>query len=102
MDATLVARGADLAAIGNCAACHTREDGKPFAGGRPMKTPFGTIYSTNITPDTETGIGKWSSDDFLRAIRTSIVKAAISSRLFRTIISRASPTTTSKRSTPSS
>jgi len=73
MDTTLlVARGADLAAIGNCAACHTREDGKPFAGGRPMKTPFGTIYSTNITPDTETGIGNWSSDDFLRTMHKGV------------------------------
>ena len=72
MDTTLVARGADLAAIGNCAACHTREDGKPFAGGRPLKTPFGTIYSTNITPDAETGIGKWSSDDFLRAMHEGV------------------------------
>ena len=71
-DATLLARGADLAAIGNCAACHTRSDGKSFAGGRPMKTPFGTIYSTNITPDSETGIGKWSLDDFRRAMHEGV------------------------------
>jgi mono/diheme cytochrome c family protein len=72
MDTTLVARGADLAAIGNCGACHTRDDGKPFAGGRPLMTPFGTIYSTNITPDTETGIGKWSYVEFLRAMHEGV------------------------------
>ncbi|TMH38100.1 MAG: c-type cytochrome [Betaproteobacteria bacterium] len=71
-DSTLIARGAELAAIGNCASCHTHPEGKSFAGGRPIKTPFGTLYSTNITPDNETGIGKWSAEDFLRAMHDGV------------------------------
>lgn len=71
-DRLTVAKGAQLAAIGNCAACHTEEGGKAYAGGRPMKTPFGTIYSTNITPDIETGIGAWSQGDFLHAMHDGI------------------------------
>ena len=68
----LIATGADLARIGNCADCHTAADGKPYAGGRPLKTPFGTIYGTNITPDPETGIGKWPEAAFARAMREGI------------------------------
>jgi mono/diheme cytochrome c family protein len=71
-DAALVARGARLAAIGNCATCHTREGGKPFAGGLALATPFGTIYSTNITPDADTGIGLWTGADFQRAMQEGI------------------------------
>src|SRR5215469_18093197 len=56
----LVAKGAELAAIGNCAVCHTAPGGKPYAGSRALPTPFATIYSSNITPDLETGIGNWS------------------------------------------
>lgn len=67
-----VQRGAQLAAIGNCNICHTRENGKAYAGGRPMRTPFGTIYATNITPDPETGIGAWSEEAFLRAMRDGV------------------------------
>ena len=63
-----VERGRYLAAAGDCAACHTAEGGKPFAGGRAVPTPFGTIYSTNITPDKETGIGNWSEEQFYRAM----------------------------------
>jgi mono/diheme cytochrome c family protein len=66
-----VARGrAVFEASGGCS-CHTnfREDGPPLAGGRPMTTPFGVYYSTNITPDRETGIGGWSEADFARAMR---------------------------------
>jgi mono/diheme cytochrome c family protein len=74
-DAALVARGARLAAIGNCAACHTRAGGKPFAGGLALATPFGTIYSTNITPDADTGIGWWTGEDFQRAMREGIDRA---------------------------
>ena len=59
-DATLVKKGRDLAAIGNCNDCHTVRGAKNFAGGLPVPTPFGTIFSSNITPDTETGIGRWS------------------------------------------
>jgi mono/diheme cytochrome c family protein len=65
-------RGAALAAIGNCRGCHTTRDGQPFAGGEPIHSAFGTIYSTNITPDGETGIGRWSEAAFHRAIREGV------------------------------
>jgi mono/diheme cytochrome c family protein len=68
----IVAHGAALAAIGDCAVCHTADATKPFAGGYPLKTPFGTIFSTNITPDAETGIGHWSEAAFRRAMRDGI------------------------------
>ena len=71
-DQTLVAKGAWLAAIGNCNTCHTASNGRTFAGGRPLTTPFGTIYATNITPDRETGIGSWSPSDFLRAMHQGV------------------------------
>src|SRR6266567_3014683 len=74
-DQTLVAKGAELAAIGNCATCHTSRDGRAFAGGLPLTTPFGTIYSTNITPDPDTGIGRWTEADFLRAMREGVDRA---------------------------
>jgi mono/diheme cytochrome c family protein len=60
----VVKRGEYLARAGDCIACHTAPEGRTFAGGRAMPTPFGTLYSSNITPDRETGIGKWSTDDF--------------------------------------
>ncbi|HLH51470.1 MAG TPA: cytochrome c, partial [Roseiarcus sp.] len=63
-DAALVAKGEYLARAGDCIACHTEPEGKLFAGGRAMLTPFGTLYTTNITPDPETGIGKWTADQF--------------------------------------
>jgi len=63
-----IAQGARLASLGYCAQCHTAPGGKPFAGGYPLKTPFGTIYGTNITPDPETGIGSWSEEAFARAM----------------------------------
>ncbi len=71
-DRDLVVKGRNLAALGNCITCHTREDGKPFAGARPLPTPFGTIYSTNITPDPDTGIGRWTGADFRRAMHQGI------------------------------
>jgi mono/diheme cytochrome c family protein len=71
-DAGLVKRGAELAAIGNCVVCHTALGGREFAGGRALPIPFGTVYSTNITPDTETGIGDWSSAAFSRAMRRGV------------------------------
>jgi mono/diheme cytochrome c family protein len=71
-DAKVVARGAELAAIGNCRACHTRHGGPAYAGGFPMHSPFGTIYTTNITPDRETGIGDWSEAAFRRAMREGV------------------------------
>jgi mono/diheme cytochrome c family protein len=67
-----IARGAELAAIGDCAVCHTATDGRPFAGGRGVPTPFGTVYATNITPDSDTGIGQWSEAAFQRAMRDGI------------------------------
>ncbi len=74
-DAAQVAQGARLAAIGNCAACHTRPGGRPFAGGLALSTPFGTIYSTNITPDLATGIGAWTGPDFQRALQEGVDRA---------------------------
>jgi mono/diheme cytochrome c family protein len=71
-DAALVKRGRDLASIGNCNDCHTVRGGKAFAGGLPVPTPFGTIYSSNITPDAETGIGRWSEAAFRRAMRSGV------------------------------
>ena len=65
-DAELLKKGEYLARAGDCIACHTARDGKTFAGGLPMKTPFGTLYTSNITPDPETGIGKWSPDQFFQ------------------------------------
>ncbi|AJW55938.1 cytochrome c family protein [Burkholderia pseudomallei] len=74
-DATLVERGRYLAVAGDCMACHTAKGGKPFAGGLPMRAPLlGTIYTTNITPDKETGIGDWSFADFERAVRHGVAK----------------------------
>jgi mono/diheme cytochrome c family protein len=71
-DTTLVKRGRELAAIGNCNDCHTVKGGGSFAGGLPVPTPFGTIYSSNITPDAETGIGRWSEAAFRRAMRSGV------------------------------
>jgi mono/diheme cytochrome c family protein len=64
-------RGEYLAKAGGCVGCHTEEkkDAVPFAGGRALKTPFGTFYGPNITPDAEAGIGRWSEVDFVRAMR---------------------------------
>jgi mono/diheme cytochrome c family protein len=71
-DASLVARGTSLAALGDCVACHTAPGGKAYAGGYPLETPFGTIYGTNITPDPETGIGRWPQAAFTRAMREGV------------------------------
>ncbi len=70
----IVIRGDYLARAANCVSCHTdkKAKGAPFAGGRGLKTPFGTYYSSNITPDRETGIGKWTDDEFLRALRLGL------------------------------
>jgi mono/diheme cytochrome c family protein len=68
----LVAKGEALAGGGYCAACHTAKGGQTFAGGYAMATPFGTIYSTNITPDPETGIGTWSEAAFRRAMHEGV------------------------------
>jgi nicotinate dehydrogenase subunit B len=70
-DAT-IERGRTLAALGDCAVCHTAPGGVPHAGGRAMETPFGTIHTTNLTPDAETGLGRWSFSAFQRAMREGI------------------------------
>jgi nicotinate dehydrogenase subunit B len=67
-----IARGRQLAALGDCAVCHTVTNGVINAGGRAIETPFGAIYATNITPDVETGIGAWSYPAFERAMREGI------------------------------
>ena len=72
IDSGMIAQGAKLAALGDCMVCHTAQNGKPFAGGRAINTPFGAIYSTNITPDTETGIGSWSLEAFTRAMHKGV------------------------------
>ena len=69
-----IKRGAYLARAANCAGCHSLDKTKPFAGGQPFATLFGTIYSSNITPDKDTGIGAWSDDDFIRALHNGIGK----------------------------
>lgn len=65
-------QGRYLAIAGNCASCHTTADGQSFAGGVAFETPFGRLYSTNITPDPETGIGKWTLEQFTRALREGV------------------------------
>lgn len=74
-DDEAVARGAYLVRAGGCVACHTVKDGQPFAGGRAMATPFGTFFTPNITADAETGIGRWSDADFLRALKQGLSPA---------------------------
>jgi mono/diheme cytochrome c family protein len=73
-DSELVSKGAYLARLGDCVACHTALHGKAFAGGLPIKTPIGTIYSTNITPDQKTGIGSYTLEDFDKALRQGVRK----------------------------
>jgi mono/diheme cytochrome c family protein len=73
-------QGRYLATAGDCISCHTRPGGQPFAGGRPLNTPFGVIYSANITPDSKTGIGAWTERQFERALRQGI--AADGSHLY--------------------
>lgn len=67
-----VARGEVLAGIGNCAACHTVDPAAPYGGGRAIATPFGTLYGSNITSHPEDGIGRWSLEAFLRAMREGV------------------------------
>lgn len=69
---TLVSRGQYLVTAGDCASCHTKPGGQPFAGGLYMPTPFGAISVPNITPDLQTGIGAWSDEEFYRALHEGI------------------------------
>jgi mono/diheme cytochrome c family protein len=71
-DAKLIERGAKLSAMGNCGTCHTAPGGPEYAGNRPIATPYGTVYSTNITPAPGSGIGRWSEEAFSRAMRQGI------------------------------
>jgi mono/diheme cytochrome c family protein len=73
-DPAAIDRGASLAAIGNCSGCHTNKtrDGAPYAGGLAVKTPFGTVYASNLTPETQTGIGTWPIEAFVRAMRAGV------------------------------
>ena len=71
-DASLIERGRYLIRAADCEACHTAIGGQPFAGGRDFVLPFGTIYSTNITPDKKTGIGQYSDAEFLAAVRRGV------------------------------
>jgi mono/diheme cytochrome c family protein len=67
-----VERGAALAKLGNCAVCHTADGGAPYAGGRPISTPFGKVFATNVTPDPDTGLGKYTQADFQRAMHRGV------------------------------
>ena len=66
--AELVARGEALTRAGDCISCHTARGGPAYAGGRAIETPFGNVYASNLTPDPETGLGRWSADEFWRAL----------------------------------
>jgi mono/diheme cytochrome c family protein len=70
--AETIARGKALVTAGDCASCHTADPAKPFAGGKRIDTPFGAIYSPNLTPDRDTGLGAWSDEDFYRALRDGV------------------------------
>ncbi|MGY2733852.1 c-type cytochrome [Sphingomonas sp. UYP23] len=67
-----VARGVYVTRMADCEACHTAKGGTPFSGGRAFKLPFGTIYTPNLTPDGETGIGRWTDAEFVRAVHRGI------------------------------
>ena len=71
-NAAQLRRGQYLVAAGDCMSCHLRDGGEPLAGGLGLKTPFGVIYSPNITSDRDTGIGKWTSDQFYRAVHDGV------------------------------
>ena len=70
--AETIARGKALVVAADCAGCHTADPAKPFAGGKRIDTPFGGIYSPNLTPDRDTGLGAWSDEDFYRALRYGV------------------------------
>ncbi|MEP7042947.1 MAG: c-type cytochrome [Dokdonella sp.] len=76
-DAATLARGEYLARVGNCAACHTTRGGEPFAGGRAFTTRVGTIFSTNLTPDAQSGLGEWSADEFTHTLRQGVSRHGV-------------------------
>lgn len=67
-DAEILRHGQELMRAGDCVSCHMRKGGEPLSGGLGLKTPFGVIFSSNITPDPETGIGRWTAEQFYRAM----------------------------------
>ena len=67
-----IQKGAELAKLADCQGCHTADGGQAFAGGRPLNSPFGTIYTRNITPDPRTGLGRYSREAFIRALRRGV------------------------------
>ncbi len=76
-DFSLIQKGEYLTIAADCASCHTAPGGKPFAGGRPIVTPFGNVASSNITPDQETGIGGWTGAEFRAALKTGVSKGGV-------------------------
>src|ERR1700737_4579621 len=72
--ADIVARGKALTDAADCASCHTTDPAKPFAGGKRIDTPFGGIYSPDLTPDRDTGLGAWSDDEFYRALHDGVAR----------------------------
>ncbi len=94
-----IARGKALTDAADCASCHTVDPSKPFAGGKRIDTPFGGIYSPNLTPDRETGLGAWSEEEFYRALHDGVARDG--SRYYPAFpirISPRSPATTCWRS----
>jgi mono/diheme cytochrome c family protein len=75
-------RGSYLARIGNCAGCHTRQGGQPYAGGRGFGTAYGRIYSSNLTPDPSHGIGSWTREEFHHAMRHGVSRSGVQSPVF--------------------
>ena len=73
----LVAKGEYLARIGNCVTCHTRRGGEPFTGGRGFTSDYGTVYSTNLTPDPATGLGEWTREEFHHAMRHGVSRRGL-------------------------
>ena len=71
-DDELLRKGEYLARAADCVACHTAPGGKPFAGGVEFKLPFGSLFSPNITPDKNTGIGAWTDDEFVSALQKGV------------------------------
>src|SRR3979490_2104476 len=72
--AETIAWGKALADAAGCASCHTADPAKPFAGGKRIDTPFGGIYSPNLTPDRDTGLGAWSDEEFFGALRNGVLR----------------------------
>lgn len=81
-DARVIERGRHLAQLGNCAGCHTAHGGPAYAGGRAFATPYGTIYSSNLTSDAQHGIGAWSAAEFRHAMRHGVSRNGVQSPVF--------------------